>query len=70
MARTLLYELNSVSVYGNKATVELIILASVPIILLTTQTHTGTHKLKHIQPARMLNGFDHMECTWNVGVSR
>ena len=69
MARTLLYELNSVSVW-DKATMELIILAFVSIILLTVQTHAGDQTLKHIQPARVLNGFEHMECTWNVGVSR
>lgn len=45
MARTLLYELQPALVCGNRATVELIILAPVPITLLTLQcmqVHTSS----------------------------
>jgi len=56
MARTLLYELQSASVCGNRATVEVIILAPVPITMLTLQMHAGTHKLNCIQPAHVLTG--------------
>lgn len=56
MARTLLYELQPALVCGNRATVELIILAPVPITLLTLQMHAGTHKLNCIQPAHVRTG--------------
>lgn len=62
MARTLLYELNSVLVCENKATVEWIILVPILIVWLTVRMHIGAQKLNCIQPANVLTGINMSAC--------